>query len=143
MFKTAKKITHIPYTDNYTVYGMTLKENIVKYRQTKGLSQVQLAKICGLDRSTIYEIERKVDHNIKLETLKKLMAVMDHEILLDDYCKFILNQQEEIKKLIDKFGKVFLCNTLKVHRSTLERWESGKYQVKRDIFEKIKRYYLK
>ena len=71
------------------------------------------------------------------------MAVIDHELLLDDYCKFILNQQEEIKKLIDRFGKVFLCNTLKVHRSTLERWESGKYQVKREIFEKIKKYYLK
>ena len=120
MFKNAKKITHIPYTDNYAVYGMTLKENIVKYREIKGLSQMQLAKICGLDRSTIYD-----------------------ELLLDDYCKFILNQQEEIKKLIDRFGKVFLCNTLKVHRSTLERWESGKYQVKREVFEKIKRYYLK
>ena len=68
MVKTAKKITHIPYTDNYTGYGMTLQENIVKYRQIKGLSQIQLAKICGLDRNTIYEIERKTDHNIKLET---------------------------------------------------------------------------
>ena len=68
MFKTAKKITHIPYTYNYTGYGMTLQENIVKYRQIKGLSQIQLAKICGLDRNTIYEIERKTDHNIKLET---------------------------------------------------------------------------
>ena len=143
MVKTAKKITHIPHTDNYTGYGMTLQENIVKYRQIKGLSQMKLAKICGLDRNTIYVIERKADHNIKLETLKKLMAVIDHELLLDDYCKFILNQQEEIKKLIDRFGKMFLCNTLKVHRSTLERWESGKYQVKREIFEKINRYYLK
>ena len=68
MVKTAKKITHIPHTDNYTGYGMTLQENIVKYRQIKGLSQIQLAKICGLDRNTIYEIERKTDHNIKLET---------------------------------------------------------------------------
>ena len=140
MFKTAKKITYI---HNYIEYGITLQENVVKYREIKGLSQIQLAKICGLDRSTICEIERKKDHNIKLETLKKLMAVMDDELLLDDYCKFILNQKEEIKKLIDRFGKVFLCNTLKVHRSTLERWESGKYQVKREIFEKIKRYYLK
>ena len=96
-----------------------------------------------MSRSTINEIENKNNHNIKLETLKKLIAVMDDELLLDDYCKFILNQQEEVKKLIDKFGKVFLCNTLKVHRSTLERWKSGKYQVKREVFEKFKRYYLK
>lgn len=141
--QNCEKITYIPHTDNYTGYRMTLQENIVKYRQIKGLSQMQLAKICGLDRSTICEIEREKDHNIKLETLKKLMAVMDDELLLDDYCKFILNQQEEVKKLIDRFGKVFLCNTLKVHKSTLERWESGKYQVKREVFDKINRYYLK
>ena len=89
--------------------------------RNKGFKPNSVIKVCGLDRSTICEVERKKDHNIKLETLKKLMAAMDDKLLLDDYCKFILNQQEEIKKLIDKFGKVFLCNTLKVHRSTLER----------------------
>ncbi|WP_195517359.1 helix-turn-helix transcriptional regulator [uncultured Clostridium sp.] len=65
---------------------------MAKYREIKGLRQIQLAKICGLDRSTICEVERKKDHNIKLETLKKLMAVMSDKLLLNDYCKFILNQ---------------------------------------------------
>lgn len=71
------------------------------------------------------------------------MVVMDNGLLVEDYCKFILNQKEEIKKLIDRFGKVFLCNTLNIHRSTLERWESGNYQIKREFFAKIKRYYMK
>ena len=124
--------------DNNTVYSDSFQENIRKYRQIKGLSQIKLGKISGLDRSTIAEIERKRDHNIKVEALKKLMEVIDDEKLLDDYCRFILNQKEQIKKLIDKFGKEYLCNTLGIHRSTLERWGSGKYQVKREIFEKIK-----
>ena len=91
-----------------------------------------------MDRSTINEIERNPNHNIKLETLRKLMTVLDNEILLDDYCKFILNQQNVIQNLIDKFGKEYLCNKLGVHRSTLERWRSGKYQVKRKLFEQIR-----
>ncbi|WP_207733712.1 helix-turn-helix domain-containing protein [Clostridium celatum] len=124
--------------DNNTVYSDSFQKNIRKYREIKGLSQIQLGEISGLDRSTIAEIERKRDHNIKVETLKKLMEVIEDEKLLDDYCRFILNQKEEIKRLIDKFGKEYLCNTLGVHRSTLERWGSGKYQVKREIFEKIK-----
>ncbi len=135
MVKTAKKIINM---DNNTVYSDSFQKNIRKYREIKGLSQIQLGEISGLDRSTIAEIERKRDHNIKVETLKKLMEVIEDEKLLDDYCRFILNQKEEIKRLIDKFGKEYLCNTLGVHRSTLERWGSGKYQVKREIFEKIK-----
>lgn len=40
------------------------------------------------------------------------MEVINDEKLFDDYCIIILNQWEEIKKLIDKFGNEFLCNTL-------------------------------
>lgn len=140
MVKTAKNITDM---DSNKIYKNNLQYNIRKYREIKGLSQIQLAKISGLDKSTINEIESKNDHNIKLDTLEKLMRIFQNENLLDDYCRFILNQKEEVKKLIDKLGKEFLCNTLGVHRSTLERWGSGKYQVKREVFEKIKKYYLK
>lgn len=135
MVKTAKKITNM---DSNKIYKNDLQYNIRKYREIKGLSQIQLAKISKLDRSTIADIERKSDHNIKLDTLEKLMVVFGNENLLDDYCRFILNQKEEIKRLIDKFGKEYLCNTLGIHRSTLERWGSGKYQLKREMFEKIR-----
>lgn len=135
MVKTAKKITNM---DNNKIYKNNLQYNIRKYREIKGLSQIQLAEISKLDRGTINDIERKSNHNIKVDTLRKLMEVFEDENLLDDYCRFILNQKEEVKKLIDKFGKEFLCNTLGVHRSTLERWGSGKYQVKREMFENIR-----
>ena len=116
--KTAKNITNM---DNYIIYNGSFQENIKKYREIKGLIQIKLAKISGLDKGTIAEIERKSDHNIKLETLKKLMEVFRDENLLDNYCRFILNQEKEIKGLIDKFGKEYLCNTLGVHRSILDR----------------------
>lgn len=135
MVKTAKKITDM---DSNKIYKNNLQYNIRKYREIKGLSQIQLAEVSGLDKSTIAEIERKSDHNIKLETLEKLMVVLGDENLLDDYCRFILNQEKEVKELIDKFGKEYLCNTLGVHRSTVERWGSGKYQVKREMFQVIK-----
>ena len=94
MFKTAKNITDI---EEYRIVNKELLERIKIARKIKGLSQIQLAKISGLDRSSINEIERNPNHNIKLDTLRKLMTVLDNEILLDDYCKFILNQQEVIQ----------------------------------------------
>ena len=138
MFETAKNTIKMEEIENYNIELMDTPERVKLCREIKGLSQIQLADISSLDRSTINEIEINRNHNLKLETLRKLMAVLDNEILLDDYCKFILNQQDVIQGLINKFGKEYLCNTLGVHRSTLERWGSGKYQVKRKMFEKIK-----
>mgnify|MGYP000189812021 CR=1 FL=1 len=138
MFETAKNIIKIEDIENYNIELTNIPERVKLCRKIKGLSQMQLANISGLDRSTINEIEMNHNHNIKLETLIKLMRVLDNEILLDEYCKFILNQKEVIKNLIYKFGKEYLCNILGVHRSTLERWGSGKYKVKRRVFEKIK-----
>lgn len=136
--QTAKNLIKIEDIENYKIEFMDMPERVKICRKIKGLSQIQLADISSLDRSTINEIEMNPNHNIKLETLRKLMTVLDNEILLDDYSKFIINQQEVIQNLIDKFGKEYLCNILGVHRSTLERWGSGKYQVKRRVFEKIK-----
>lgn len=138
IFQTANNFIKIEDIENYNMNLMDMPERVKLCRKIKGLSQIQLAEVSGLDRSTINEIERNINHDIKLETLKKLMVVLDNEILLDDYCKFIINQQEVIQNLINKFGKEYLCNTLGIHRSTLERWGSGKYQVKRKVFEKIK-----
>lgn len=139
MVRTAKNIIKIEDIEKYTKGIASISERVKMCRKIKGLSQIQLAEISGLDKSTINQIEVNNNHNIKLETLKKLMRVLDNEILLDDYCKFILNQKEVIQKLIDKFGKEYLCNTLGVHRSTLERWRDEKYQIKREVFQEIKR----
>ena len=138
MLQTAKNIIKFEDIENYNIELINIPERVKLCREIKGLSQIQLADISGLYKSTINEIERNTNHNIKLDTLRKLMTVLDNEILLDDYCKFIINQQEVIQNLIDKFGKEYLCNISGVHRSTLERWGSGKYQVKRRVFEKIK-----
>ena len=138
LFQYAKNIIKFEDIENYNIDLMDIPERVKLCRKIKGLTQIQLANISGLDKSTINEIERNSKHNIKLDTLRKLMMVLDNKILLDDYCKFILNQQEVVQELINKFGKEYLCNTLGVHRSTLERWGNGKYQVKREVFEKIR-----
>lgn len=108
-----------------------------KAKMLKGLTQDQLAKATGLNRGTISELEAGYRENITRETLVKLLSVLDKDLICDDYLNFILNQEEHIKTLINSYGLTSLCTLLHVHRSTIERWRDGKYQIKREMYNKI------
>lgn len=110
-----------------------------KARTIAGYSQSGLAHITGLSRSCIYDLESGVFTNIQKDTLMALIQVLDKNILCDEYCNFILHQEDEIRKLILKFGMKKLCSILKVHRSTVERWMKGTYQVKKEKYILIKK----
>lgn len=133
-FETRKNIRNFK---NNTVYSGDFSNDIAKYRKIKDLSQKEFAKFVGVHSSTINSIENDREHKIKVETVKKILEVIEDENILDDYCRFILNQKAEMEKLIQQYGKYYICNTLAVHRSTLERWGRGKYQITREIFRKI------
>ena len=96
-----------------------------------GFSQRTLAAATGLSVSTINELEAGYRDSISRDTLIKLLGVLDKDILCDDYCLFILEQEKNVQVLIEKYGVNKICDSLNVHRSTLERWKSFKYQVNR------------
>ena len=96
-----------------------------------GFSQRTLAAATGLSLSTINELEPGYRDCISRDTLIKLLRVLDKDVLCDDYCLFILEQEKNVQELIEKYGVDEICDSLKVHRSTLERWKNFKYQVNR------------
>lgn len=116
----------------------TLAERFKKAKLIKGINQKQLSKLTNLDRSTICEIERGSRDNISRDTLLKLIKVLDKDILCDDYLLFILNQEQNITLLVEKYGINKLCDILKSHHSSIYRWKILKYQIPKSKFEIIK-----
>lgn len=139
-------MSQIAINENDLKYGEleenTLAQRLKKAKLLKGLTQEQLALKTGLSRSTINELEAGYRDNITRDTLLKLISVFDPQIICDDYLNYILTQEDNINALISLYGKTELCNLLKVHRSTLERWANGKYQLPKDKFKIIKKLKL-
>lgn len=118
----------------------TFAERLKKAKAMVGVSQESLAKLTGLSRSTINELEAGYRDNITRETLLKLISVLDKDIICDDYLNYLLTQEDNINNLISLYGKTELCKLVSVHSSTLERWANGKYQLPKDKFKIIKEF---
>jgi len=104
-----------------------------------GFTQKTLAKETGLSLSTINELEAGYRDTVTLETLNKLLTVLDKDILCDDYYLYILNQKENMNTLISKYGITKLCNLLNSHHSTVYRWIHGQHQITRKKYEMVKK----
>lgn len=134
MFQITIDINSLLYAD---LPCETLSERISKAKLIAGVSQHELAKLTGLSRATINELEAGYREIITRDTLIKLIQVLDPEILCDDYLKFILNQGVNINNLINKFGITKLAEILNVHHSTIYRWKECRYTLPRKKYNEI------
>lgn len=116
----------------------TFANRITKAKLMADISQEKLYKAVGLSRATINELEAGYRDTPTKDTLLKLLTVLDMNILCDDYCKFILDQENIINQLISTYGIKELSNRINVHRSTIERWRDGKNQIKRNYYNLLK-----
>lgn len=58
----------------------TLANNIRAFRASKGISQDELAELCGLHRTYIGSVERK-ERNVTLSTLEAIALALDTTVL--------------------------------------------------------------
>jgi transcriptional regulator with XRE-family HTH domain len=75
------QVTPAPRNDARTVLAV----NLVKLRNAKGWSQEALAFECGLHRTFVAHVERRV-RNISLDNLEKLALALDvpiHSLLVE------------------------------------------------------------
>ena len=138
--QSAIKMNDIFYSD---LQEDSFKNRFKKAKLSAGLSQKQLAIATGLSRSTINDFEAGYRDSITKDTLLKLLKVLDKNILCDDYCNFILNQKENMQKLIDKYTINKIIDVLHCHRATVERYRDGKYQISRENFNKLMQFIKK
>ncbi|OSA95597.1 UNVERIFIED_ORG: hypothetical protein B2H98_10745 [Clostridium botulinum] len=116
-----------------------MAERLKKAKSIAGYTQKTLSEKTGISLSTINELESGHRNMIYLDTLLKLLTVLDKNILCDDYCNFILNQKDNLKNFLDIYGINQLSQKLSIHRSSIERWKNGKYQVSRKYYELLER----
>ena len=116
----------------------TFANRITKAKLYADISQKELSRLTGLSRSTINDLEAGYRNEISKDTLLKLLNVLDPKILCDDYCNFILNQKDNMQILIKKYTIKELSFKLNVNRSTIERWRDEKYQIKREMYNKLR-----
>ncbi|OPJ55710.1 helix-turn-helix protein [Clostridium oryzae] len=102
-----------------------------------GMSQVELAKKVGISRSVLNEVEAGYRNKILRPTLLKLLTVLDKDILCDDYYCFVLEQEQKLKPLVEKYGLRNLARMIGVDVSSLEHWKRGDYQISRRYYDKI------
>nr|WP_242954498.1 helix-turn-helix domain-containing protein [Clostridium oryzae] len=115
----------------------TLAERLKKSRLLTGLSQEELAKKVGISRSVLNDVEAGYRDKILKPTLLKLLTVLDRDILCDEYYRFVLEQEEKLKPLVEKYGLRKLARMIGVDPSSLDHWKRGDYQISRRHFERI------
>lgn len=124
-----------------------LGQNIKKYRTEKGLSQAELAKLCGFDsdnsRSTISKIEKGVN-DVPASTLKAIAKALGVTV-----CDLTQNTEEMQKKmllhnlleemygskaepLVELFAKLDNIDQVKVIERINTLLEDDKYSVKKE-----------
>ncbi len=117
----------------------TFAERFKKARTLSGLSQEELSEKTGVSKSTVNEIEAGYRNTLTIDTIKKLTTVLDENILLDDYHRFVLYEQKSfMESLLHKYGITKLCDRLKSHHSSVYRWIKGEYQITRAKYELVK-----
>lgn len=125
----------------YDLPCVTFAERLKKARILAGLSQIELAEAASLSRATINDYEVSNLDNISRDTLLKLINVLDKDILCDDYCRFILNQTNNMKTFLNTYNSQKLYEILGVHITTIERWINGNFQVSRKQYTKLSDFY--
>lgn len=119
----------------------TFAERFKKARSLSGLTQKELAVKIGISNSAANEIEAGYRNTLRIGTVKKLITVLDENILLDDYHRFVLYEQKSfMENLLNKYGITKLCNKLKSHHSSVYRWINGEHQITRAKYEVIKQF---
>ena len=56
---------------------MILADKIIELRKKNGLSQEELAELCGISRATLSKIENNEEVNVNTRTIAKLAEAFD------------------------------------------------------------------
>jgi len=65
---------------NDSDYLIALGLNIKRIRSEKGLMQLELADLCGLDKQALYRIE-KGNTNVTVKTLRRIAKALDVTVI--------------------------------------------------------------
>lgn len=90
---------------------MTVGERIKQFRETRGMSQEELAQKMGYkDRSSISKIEKASDTNLSLETVQKVAEILEcSPLTLMGWDKNNLKEEIKYSAEDEQFIKMYHC----------------------------------
>ena len=124
----------------------TIGEQIKYYRRLANVKQSDLCEKIGCERGALMCLENK---DIKLANTNVIKGVIkelniENKIIInDDYVSFTLNNPS--KEIVNfrkknKLKVIDLSKMIKTETSVIKRWESGKAQITRKSYDKLKKY---
>lgn len=123
----------------------TLGEQIKYYRRLANIKQTDLCLKLGCDRGVLDHLENRelklVNINLIKDIIKEL-NIEDKIIINDDYIAFILDNPS--KTILDfrkenNLKRIDLARMLDKDISVIKKWETGKSQMTRASYNKLKK----
>lgn len=135
LLKKAIKFNDLFYDD---MPEETLSDRFKKAVMYAGMSRTKLSNLLGISESVLGDYSSGHQTVISKSTLDKLITVLDRNILCDDYLNFLLNQSEEVSKLLEKYGPTKLQELTGIHSATFYKWKFNKGNIRIKNYNKLK-----
>ena len=144
-FRFTKKKKNTKVEKNNKVLN-TIAEKLRYYREKENLTQDDIANYVGISRVTYCRYEKGVNkYPFKVMLMLAERFEVDLDELLDDYHKFIYNQQgekiKEIRKDLGGIKRYELSSILDVNDNVIKRCEEDKSYLTRDVYDRLMNLY--
>ena len=121
-------------------------DQIKYYRQLMSIQQKDVAKLIDIDRYTMYQLENKEYKQLydkkHLQDVISFLDIEDKIVMNDDYIAFLLDNP--IQTILDfrkknNLKRIDLAKMLDKDISVIKKWETGKSQMTRASYNKLKK----
>lgn len=137
--------THAKWTIPQIDENSTLGEQIKYYRRLANIKQTDLCLKLGCDRGVLDHLENRELKLVNIKLIKDIIKELDIEdkiIINDDYIAFLLNNPS--KAILDfrkknNLKRIDLAKMLDKDISVIKKWETGKSQMTRASYNKLKK----
>jgi len=125
----------------------TIGEQIKYYRRLANINQTDLCSKLGCDRGVLDRLENRELKLVNVKLIKDVIKELDIEdkiVINDDYIGFLLDNP--IQTLLDfrkknNLKQIDLAKMLGKSLSVVKSWETGKSQITRTSYNKLKRFF--
>ncbi len=131
----------IPQIDKNSTIGQQIKY----YRRLANIKQTDLCLKLGCDRGVLDHLENRELKLVNIKLIKDIIKELDIEdkiIINDDYIDFLLDNPSRVildfrKK--NNLKRIDLAKMLDKDISVIKKWETGKSQMTRASYNKLKK----
>ena len=125
----------------------TIGEQIKYYRRLANIKQTDLCSKLGCDRGVLDRLENRELKLVNVKLIKDVIKELDIEdkiVINDDYIGFVLDNPIQTLLVFRKknnLKQIDLAKMLGKSLSVVKSWETGKAQITRTSYNKLKRFF--